>query len=252
MEDSKEEVLYETKDKVALITLNRPHKRNALGTETVKKLRVAWTRFESDPEARVAIFTGRGKTFCAGYDLEELGRGIQIDFSPGIPNSGIEVTKPIIGAINGLTFGVGVALAMSCDIKVMAENTRFVFPEAKIGIALGGVDLLNFMPYATAMELYLTGEPLEAKRAYELGIINRAVPEEQVMPEAMRFADLIKNNAPLTMKMLKMFAIQHTLTVRSAWIQMESRYIKPQLESEDLKEGARAFKEKRKPVFKGR
>jgi enoyl-CoA hydratase len=252
MEQNSGVVKYERKDRVAVITMNRPEKMNALNTEAVKCLREAWIDFEMDPDMRVAIFTGSGKAFCTGMDLEESTRGIKADLNACIPNYGVEVTKPIIGAINGWAIGAGMGLANACDIKVMAENAKFIFPEVKVGWAAGGIDHLKYMPYAIAMELWLTGEPLVAKRAYELGIVNRVVPDAELMNEANRFAALIKENAPLTMKMLKMFAVMHTQTVKSAWLTMETRYIKPQTESEDFKEGLIAFKEKRKPAFKGK
>ncbi|MFC1820686.1 enoyl-CoA hydratase/isomerase family protein, partial [Thermodesulfobacteriota bacterium] len=226
-------VLYERKDKVAVITLNRAHKRNALSSGIVKGLRKTWIDFESDPSLRVAILTGNGKAFCAGMDFEDQNASTV----SCIPNYGVEVTKPIIGAINGWAIGVGLTLALACDIKVVAENTSFIFPEAKIGSALGGVDMLKYMPYAIAMELWLTGEPLSAKRAYEQGLVNRVVPASELMSEALKFADMIKDNAPLTMKMLKMSAITHTLTAKSAWLLMEAQYITPQLESKDREEG---------------
>jgi enoyl-CoA hydratase len=247
----KEEVIiYEKKDNVAWITLNRPDKRNALNSELVKALRKAWVDFESDPEMRVAVLTANGKVFCAGMDLGD--HEVESIVGSCIQNVGVEVTKPVVGAINGPAVGVGLSLATNCDLKVMSEKASFIFPEAKIGIASGGVDLLKFVPYAVAMELWLTGDPLDAKRAYELGMINKVVPEGEVMNEALKYASVIKGNAPLSLKMLKMFAVEHTVTVRSAWYRMESRYIRPQLESEDFKEGVRAFKEKRKPVFKGK
>jgi len=245
-----EPVIYEKKEKVAFITLNRPDRRNALNTELVTALRKAWVDFESDPDLHVAILTANGKVFCAGMDLGDP--KVESTVSSCIQSVGVEVTKPVVGAINGPAVGVGLSLATNCDIKVMSEKGSFIFPEAKLGVAAGGVDLLKYVPYAIAMEVWLTGEPLNARRAYELGIANRVVPEGELMNEAMKFANLIKENAPLTLKMLKMFAVEHTLTVRSAWYRMEARYIRPQFESEDLKEGVRAFKEKRKPVFKGK
>jgi enoyl-CoA hydratase/carnithine racemase len=246
----KEELLYEKKENVAFITLNRPNKMNVLNRKIVNELRNAWIDFESDHDMRVAILTGSGKAFCAGMDLGDP--NVVSMLSSCLPNYGIEIKKPIVAAINGSALGVGLTLATSCDIKVMSEKAKLVFPEAKVGIAAGGVDLLRYMPYAVAMELWLTGEPLDAKRSYELGIVNRVVPDETLMKEAIRFADLIKGNAPLTLKMLKMCAVMHTETVLSASHLMEARYIRPQLESEDLKEGIRAFNEKRKPVFRGK
>ncbi len=241
-------IILEKKEKVAFITLDRPDKRNALSTELVHALRHAWIDFDSDPDLRVAILTGSGNVFCSGVDLTEANVG-----APScIPNYGIEVTKPVIVAINGPAIGVGMMLANACDIKVMAENASLSFPEGKIGFAPGGVDLLRYVPYAVAMEVWLTGEPLDAGRCYQLGIVNRVVTGEQLMGEAIRFADIIKENAPLALKMLKMMAVRHTLSVESEWLMTEDRYIKPQLASQDFKEGVRAFKEKRKPVFKGK
>ena len=247
-----EVLICEKKDKVATVTMNRIEKRNAMNAELVNELRKTWIDLESDPEIRVTILTGAGKAFCTGMDLEEAGRGIRADLNACIPNFGVVVTKPTIAAINGWTIGAGMGLAMACDLKVMSENAKFIFPESKIGWAAGGIDSLKYMPYAIAMEVWLTGEPLGAKRAYEVGMVNRVVPEDQLMKEAMKFASIIRENAPLTMRMLKMIAVEHTHTVKSRWLFTEAQYIKLQTESEDFKEGIRAFKEKRKPSFSGK
>jgi enoyl-CoA hydratase/carnithine racemase len=132
----KEEViLYEKKDNVAWITLNRPDKRNALNSELVKALRKAWVDFESDPEMRVAVLTANGNVFCAGMDLGDL--EVEPIVGSCIQNVGVEVTKPVVGAINGPAVGVGLSLATNCDLKVMSEKASFIFPEAKTGCQKG-------------------------------------------------------------------------------------------------------------------
>ena len=252
MNEKADAVTYEKKDKIAFVTLNRPEKNNALTNEVIKKLRGIWVDYESDPEMRVAILTGSGKTFCTGMDLEEARPGFLPDLDSCMPNLGIEITKPIIGAINGWAIGAGMGLASCCDIRIMSDRAKFSFPEAKIGFAGGGQELATDMPYAIAMEVWLTGEPMDAKRVYEIGFVNKVVPPEELIKEAMRYADILKENAPLTMKMLKMIALMDLKNAKRSWQRMHSIYIGPQVESECFKEGIQALKEKRKPVFKGK
>jgi len=242
-------VLYEVKDKVAYIVLNRPEKRNVLNRASCAELREAWLSLDRDPELRVGIITGAGNAFCAGQDL-----GTELDSTvvdSVIPNNGIYIAKPLIAAINGWAAGAGLALCANCDIRVASEEARFVFPEAKVGTSKGGIELLNFMDTTTAVEMMLTGEPIDAQRAYQAGFLNRVVRAESLMKEAERFADILKQNAPLTMKMLKAYIFEHKKTLMQSWNMMYDMYIRPQEESTDVMEGIAAFKEKRVPQFRG-
>ena len=256
MEDKKI-LLYEVRDNVAYITLNHPAKHNALSRELCTELHKAWIAMEQDHDVRVGLLTGAGKTFCAGADISEMDGqpGVNISnifLDAAIPNVGVSMTKPLIAAINGAAVGAGLALCHNSDIRIASRNAVFAFPEAKVGTCKGGISLLNFMDTTTAVEMMLTGEPIDAERAFKAGFLNNVVEPEALQPEAERFANIIKENAPLTLKMIKGYVLEHHKTLMDSWNIMYHRYILPQEESNDLKEGLKAFKEKRSPNFKGK
>ena len=245
-------VLYEVKDRIAYITMNRPEKLNAINNEMVAELSKTWDRFEQDPEARVAILSGAGRAFCGGADITPGA------LEPGtvrkaFPVNGIQVLKPIIGAVHGLAMGAGSGLAIrGCDLTVAAEDAQFGFPEGRAGRVGGIIEYRPYMTFKQSMEFYLLGAWFDAQKAHEVGLVNKVVSKAELMDAAREWAEQLNKLAPLSLRIVKygMYKIMDTPVAQAE--REFKKYVQPQFDSEDFKEGAKAFQEKRDPVFKGR
>jgi enoyl-CoA hydratase/carnithine racemase len=217
----------------------------------------AWGRFERDREARVAILTGAGdKAFCAGADLKEMSQkklgNLPRNFLPTL-NINVHLSKPVIAAVNGVAYAGGWALVQMCDLVVAAETARFAITEAKVGRGMPwAVPLTHMIPQKVLLEILLTGDPISAQRAYEIGFVNHVVPAEQVMPKALTLAETIAANAPLTVAAAKEMVYLATDMGRTAGLEAARHLFEHVYSSEDAQEGPRAFAEKRKPQWRGR
>ncbi|MBV9287513.1 MAG: crotonobetainyl-CoA hydratase [Hyphomicrobiales bacterium] len=246
------------------VTLDRP-KANAVDAATSRALYAAFRAFQDDDQARVAILTGAGDHFfCAGWDLKAAaaGEGAEADHGKG-GFAGLteffDLDKPVIAAVNGLAYGGGFELALACDLIVAAETAAFAFPETGLGIIAnaGGVQRLpRRLPRPLAMELLLTGRRLEAQEALARGLVNRIEPRDSLLAAARALAGTIAAKAPLATRAVKeTVALGEGLSVAEIFAAMhagKAPLYSAMLESEDAREGPRAFAEKRAPVWKGR
>ncbi len=240
-------VTYQSIDGVALITLNRPDKLNALNHDLGKALRAAWHRF-NDSDDRVAVLNGAGKAFTAGADLSGLP-----EIWPFTPGIGVEVEKPIIAAVHGWCVGGGVVLVQFADLCVATEDARFSYPEAKVGFSGGLISsIVARMPHKLAMEFILVGEPMSAQRAYEAGFVNKVVPPGKHLEAAMEYADKLKANAPLVLALLKRFTARVLPKGPSEIAGIARRQVEVVDLSQDFQEGLAGIGEKRAPKFTGR
>ncbi|MET0146523.1 MAG: enoyl-CoA hydratase-related protein [Ilumatobacteraceae bacterium] len=245
-------ILSELRDGVLVLTINRPEAGNSLNPAVGSGLVDALGGAAEDPEIRTVVVTGAGeKIFSAGMDLKAFAAGE--DMSPVGDGLALlaDFPKPIIAAVNGIAVAGGFEVVMRCDLVVAAEHARFGIPEVKRGLvaAGGGTRLPTRIPLQVALELGLTGETITAARALELGLINRVVPAADVMSAALELGALIAANGPLAVQATKRLMREEVGPDNSEHVRAVTR---PVFESDDAKEGATAFAEKRTPVWHGR
>lgn len=250
-------VLFDARaDGIAIITINRPDVHNALGRAVRDGLFAAWERFEGDPALRVAVLTAAGsKAFCAGGDLKEMA-DLQLTVPPRgmfpVPGDNVEVTKPTIAAVNGVAYAGGWLIAQACDLCVASTTARFAITEAKVGRGSPwAAPLIHMIPQRIMMEIILTGKPITAARAYEIGLVNRLAEPDQLLDAAIGLATEIVENAPLSVLAGKETVQLATEMGRTAALRAARHAWERAYRSADAQEGPRAFAEKRKPEWRG-
>jgi enoyl-CoA hydratase len=255
-------LLFEITDGIARVTINRPDKLNALNDAVIAELGDAVQRIQSDKGIKAAIVTGSGpKAFVAGADIGELSQQGSFDGKARalvgqavfrrIERSG----KPIIAAVNGFALGGGCELAMACHIRIASENARFGQPEVKLGIAPGyggTVRLPRLVGKGRALEILLSGQMIDAAEAFRIGLVNRVVPNDQLLPETEKLVRTILENGPLAIQVC-IEAVDSALEVTlDEGLQLEATYFGLLASTADMREGMAAFLEKRKANFTGK
>ncbi|MGI9602458.1 MAG: crotonase/enoyl-CoA hydratase family protein [Acidimicrobiales bacterium] len=251
-----DEVLTETRNRVMLITLNRPDARNAVNLSLAEQLATALESLDADDSLSVGVLTGAGKGFSAGMDLKAF-------LTAGMPTvkgrgfAGItehSCAKPLIAAIEGFALAGGLEIALSCDLVVAASGAKLGIPEAGVGLFAAGGALLRLprrVPYSIAMELALTADPMTAEQAAQWGLVNRVTEPGEAVSVALELAERIARNAPLSLVASKQ-ALLETQGRTEAEFWSFQRGLMDVFDSEDAKEGATAFAEKRDPDWQGR
>ena len=255
-------ILFEVKDRIAYVTINRPQVLNALNIETVEELSKVFSEIEKYEKVASVILTGAGeKAFVAGADINELakldalgGREFSLN-GQRIFNQIENLDKPVIAAVNGFALGGGCELALACTLRVAAETAKFGQPEVNLAIipGYGGTQrLARLVGKGRALEMVLTGNMVSAEEAYRIGLVNRVAPLSELMDEAKKLAETIMFKGPLAIK-LAMVAINQGLQMSlQQGLQLEASLFGLACATEDMKEGTSAFLEKRKAAFKGR
>ncbi len=251
-------IRFDKQDRIATVTINRPDAMNALTAEMLTALDAAFEEYNNDDDLWVAILTGTGdKAFCSGMDLKEaiplITEGDSLGYDDPTKRQFSDVFKPIITAVNGYCIAGGLEMLEGTDLRIAAEHATFGLGEVRWSIIPTGgthIRLPRQIPWAVAMELLLTGRPIDAQRAYSIGLVNQVVPADELMPAALKLAETICKNGPLAVRTAKEIAVR-ALGLESGFA-LERILGERVMNSEDAKEGPRAFLEKRPPKFTGR
>ncbi len=251
---------YSKEGNIAIFVLNRPHVMNALDIPTLQEFHDALIDFRDDPNIWAGIITGAGdEAFCSGIDIRStLSMNRYQDRAQPLPPTlmrGLDITKPLVAAINGLALGGGLEIVLSCDIRIAADNAAFGSPEVTLGLipAWGGTQRLpRQISWCQAAELLLTGRKIDAREAYRMGLINRVVPKNKLSSTAKEWAQVICNAAPLAVRAAKEAMIKGTQITFNEGLELEDALETYLRGTEDFYEGIRAFTEKRKPYYHAR
>ncbi|MEC7916511.1 MAG: enoyl-CoA hydratase-related protein [Actinomycetota bacterium] len=255
-------VIYEIEDRIAYVTINRPEAYNACDQPTYDRLAEVWADFAGNDDAWIAILTGAGdKAFCAGSDIKQ-----NFNSAPRPADNfaaaerrdlmrGLEIWKPVIAAINGHCNGGGLEQALSCDIRIASDNAQFGLGEVLLGLLPGGGGtqrLPRTIPLGHALWMLYSGERIDADEAHRLGLVNKVVPFEDLLPTAKTMAETLLKAGPLAVRAIKQAAIQGMSMPLEDGLRLEQHLFHLLASTEDSSEGTRAFAEKRQPQWKGR
>ncbi len=254
---SEEVVLLEPRDRVLVITINRPDQRNAVNAAVARGIAAALDQLDAERALSVGVLAGAGKGFSAGMDLKAFAAG-EVPYAGDRGFAGITqraARKPLIAAVEGFAVAGGLEVALACDLIVAARGSRLGIPEVKRSLVAAGGGLLRLprvLPRNIAVELALTGDPITAERAYELGLVNRLTEPGEALGGALDLAEAIAANGPLALEATKRILLESADWPEREFFARQGEISGPVFGSEDAREGARAFAEKRQPVWKGK
>ena len=257
MTDTEPAVLTEPRGRVLVITINRPEQRNAVNAAVATGIADALDQLDADPDLSIGVITGAGKGFCSGMDLKAFVSG-ERPWAGDRGFAGITqraAVKPLIAAVEGFAVAGGLEVALACDLIVAARGARLGIPEVKRSLVAAGGGLLRLprmLPRNVAMEMALTGDPMAAERGYELGLVNRLAEPGEALTTALELADAVAQNGPLAVAASKRILNESVDWPDSEFFARQGELTEPVMASEDAREGATAFAEKRAPVWKGR